>query len=247
LHEGIHAWALQRRGRLPDYATRSELALGCEAATEWLSRTVEAEVKKRSGGIFERGQPAVLGYNVEVGVLRALVEVMGVSQEMVQRFTMEQNFREMWGWMDGELRQMSKEDYGRVVDGMYRDLKIGPTQRELLKTKRIGSVMDLAVLSREWLCGTIQPRFLGVVPNWTFGDYQEMAKRDWTRYGLAPIELYDDFDAFMRYVEAKAELVGDSTYTPINYYSETEQGQMHLYQNSQWLKALNEQTLNYLK
>ena len=31
-----------------------------------------------------------------------------------------------------------------------------------------------------------------------------MAKRDWTRYGLAPIELYDDFDAFMRYVEAKA-------------------------------------------
>jgi hypothetical protein len=151
VHEAVHAQRLINIGT--DYVDEDAILMGrLEELTEYLAISIIKEVNKIASHVFFNSDRILPGRNSLV-VFHDLLEanLFGEDEKInTVKYAIEQNPIGYLKMVDEKFKNISEEKYNNLIDVFFNYFRIGISQRDLLKRKRAGSIIDLIDIINKW-------------------------------------------------------------------------------------------------
>lgn len=209
-HENIHARVINQVGNTKDpYGFTSDFL---EELTERLNKSIQLEF---SGG----SDLYIPSYVKQITAGDVILRHLSIGENEISRFAATQDPVGYIRYLDSKLSRLTDSEYRDFIVGLYQDVQIGPSQRDLLLNRRATSTIDIRGMSDVWL-----EKVFGPETRFGISDFEAVKNslRGFKRSD--PLNIFDNVDRFASYMESNRGLQQDPFYTPNYYFSETKVG-----------------------
>lgn len=217
VHESIHSNTLHTLGIYEALPGDKVVTQTLEELTERTAIALEDQLVQKFPEIYGSAT-RFNAYPIERGVGTGLSNALGISNEEVVKFGLNQDPIGYIKYMDETYIKLNNSSYQDFVDTLYQNLKIGPAQKQYLLENRPPNILDIRQMVDNWVNSNS-------VLGYPINSFQQAINLQTQGFADYPEEALSSVDSLSKFLESSKNLIGKDGYIPTNYFSQSPEGQ----------------------
>ena len=219
LHESIHANTLHTYGI--DQAVPNDMIVNriLESLTERTTILIEDQLINKFPEVYGNASRVAV-YQRERNIDSGLSDALGISNDRVISFGLNQNPVGYLNYMDQTLNGLDDSGYKNFIETLYQNIRIGPKQRDYLLKNKLPSSIDYYKAIEYW---TDNASTIWGVQITSLQDAINIKnKNPWLVF---PESSLKSTDSLSKYLETSGRIINEKDYIPTSNFSQTPEGQ----------------------